>query len=97
MARIDRRRVQRAFTRHAGEYDLHADVQKRVIARMTGLLRDAPAAPGRVLDIGCGTGMLLRKMKNLFPAATLTGLDLAFGMTLKARTHVAAGSSLQLC
>jgi ubiquinone/menaquinone biosynthesis C-methylase UbiE len=37
-------------------------------------------APGRVLDIGCGTGRLLRLMARRFPQATLVGADPSAGM-----------------
>lgn len=89
MVGIDRRRVQYAFTLHAGEYDAHALVQKRVVARIAGLLRDLPATPRRMLDIGAGTGMLLKNLAGLYPAAELIGLDLAIGMGLKARANLA--------
>jgi ubiquinone/menaquinone biosynthesis C-methylase UbiE len=36
--------------------------------------------PQRVLDIGCGTGQLLRSVATMFPTATLIGLDPSFGM-----------------
>jgi malonyl-CoA O-methyltransferase len=96
MVEIDRRRVQQAFTLHAGEYDTHACVQKRVVARIAGLLRDLPATPQRVLDIGSGTGMLLRKLAGLYPATELIGIDLSIGMGLKARTNLAMHHGVRL-
>lgn len=33
--------------------------------------------PGHILDIGCGGGMALAKMANLFPESQLTGIDLS--------------------
>ncbi len=96
MAGIDRRRVQQAFSLHAGEYDAHTLVQKRVVARIAGLLCDLPATPRRVLDIGSGTGMLLRSLAGLYPAAELVGLDLAVGMGLKARANLAPHHSARL-
>jgi malonyl-CoA O-methyltransferase len=93
MVGIDRNRVKHAFDQHALEYDAYACVQKRVIARFAGLLRGMPATPRRLLDIGAGTGMLLRELAERYPAAELTGLDLAFGMSLTARANLAAQSS----
>jgi trans-aconitate methyltransferase len=37
--------------------------------------RDEKRIPGTVLDIGCGTGRLLRKAAQLWPAAGLVGVD----------------------
>jgi malonyl-CoA O-methyltransferase len=96
MAGIDRRRVQHSFNLHAGEYDAHACVQKRVIARIAGLLRDLPATPRKVLDIGSGTGTLLRSLAGLYPVAEFIGLDLAIGMGLKARANLAPHNSARL-
>ncbi|HEX9024782.1 MAG TPA: methyltransferase domain-containing protein [Geobacteraceae bacterium] len=90
MAGIDRQRVQQAFTLQAGEYDTHATVQKRVIARLADLLRAAPDKPRWVLDIGSGTGRLLREAHRIYPEAELVGLDLAFGMSVTARANLAA-------
>lgn len=90
MAGVDRHRVQQAFTLHAGEYDSHATVQKRVIARLSEILRAAADVPPRILDIGSGTGRLLREMRKLYPEAELVGLDLAFGMSVRARSNLAA-------
>jgi len=58
---------------------------------------------GRILDIGCGTGRLLRKAGQLWPAAGLVGVDPSQGMVEVARRfmpeatfHVAAAESLPL-
>lgn len=96
MVGIDRRRVRRSFDRHAQEYETHACVQKRVVARFAGLLRERPASPRRVLDIGFGTGMLLRELVDIYPAAELLGLDLAHGMGLTARANLAGNHSVRL-
>jgi malonyl-CoA O-methyltransferase len=77
----DRKRVGRAFHRHAAEYDHHASVQKRVIARLERLMAaHLHHDPQRVLDIGCGTGTLLAVLHGLYPRAGLCGVDLAFNM-----------------
>jgi malonyl-CoA O-methyltransferase len=90
MAGINRQSVQKAFTLHAGEYDDHSIVQKRVVERLAEFLRASAVIPRRVLDIGSGTGMLLGEMIRIYPATDLVGLDLAFGMSLKARANLAA-------
>jgi ubiquinone/menaquinone biosynthesis C-methylase UbiE len=45
----------------------------------------AGIAPASILDIGCGTGRLLRKAARRWPAARLTGVDPAEGMLKVAR------------
>ena len=84
-----RNRIGQAFHRHAGEYDRHAVVQKQVAAKLVSLVeRQVPAEPGRLLDIGCGTGALLSALRGSFPATRLYGVDLAFNMALHSRERL---------
>jgi ubiquinone/menaquinone biosynthesis C-methylase UbiE len=51
-----------------------------------GVLKHLPAdfVLSSILDIGCGTGRLLRKMHAQWPAATLVGVDPSEGMITRA-------------
>lgn len=53
-----------------------------------GVLKRLPTGftPKSILDIGCGTGRLLRKLRTRWPAATLVGIDASAGMVEKARS-----------
>ena len=84
MPPIDRNRVHAAFHCHAAEYETYASVQRQVVARLLALLERERPAPRSALDIGCGTGMLLRELARRFPDATLAGIDLAPGMVAAA-------------
>jgi ubiquinone/menaquinone biosynthesis C-methylase UbiE len=60
---------------------LHADITSRTIDLA---LAHCPS-PSRVLDVGCGTGLLLRELAGrLSGAAVLTGADAAAGMIRQA-------------
>jgi ubiquinone/menaquinone biosynthesis C-methylase UbiE len=48
------------------------------------LARQLLPGPRRVLDVGCGTGRLLRQARQHYPAAILVGVDLAWGMVVTA-------------
>jgi ubiquinone/menaquinone biosynthesis C-methylase UbiE len=59
--------------------------------------------PNAILDVGCGTGRLLRKAKELWPNARLIGVDAADKMIEEAKKlfpeaefHVAMAESLPL-
>jgi ubiquinone/menaquinone biosynthesis C-methylase UbiE len=62
-----------------------------------GLLKRIPAnfTPTRILDIGCGTGRLLRRMRARWPSAALVGVDLAEGMVTQAREQT-SGATIHL-
>jgi ubiquinone/menaquinone biosynthesis C-methylase UbiE len=44
------------------------------------VLQTVMTAPSRVLDIGCGTGRLLRLIAQRYPRATIVGVDPSAGM-----------------
>ncbi len=51
--------------------------------------------PTAILDIGCGTGRLLRRMHACWPSAQLVGIDQAEGMVAKARQLTPAATIYQ--
>ena len=76
------------FGRWASTYDEHwlqprffEPVQEATLRRAAVLVPD----PRSVLDVGCGTGALLRKVAERFPRADLSGVDPAPGMVEAAR------------
>ena len=52
-----------------------------------GVLARIPAGfiPTMILDIGCGTGRLLRRMRVRWPNSILVGVDVSEGMVARAR------------
>ncbi|NVN90215.1 MAG: methyltransferase domain-containing protein [Desulfuromonadales bacterium] len=91
----ERNRIGRGFHRHAGEYDQHAVVQKRVVANLTRLVAThSPAAPRHALDIGCGTGAMLTTVHGLYPGTQLCGLDLAFNMAQRSAERLGPAAML---
>ena len=95
VAGIDREKVRNSFHRQAGDYDSHALVQRRVVERLTGELREAKVAPARLLDVGAGTGRLLESLRDLYPEAVAVGADLALGMCRAAALRL-AGKGVQI-
>lgn len=82
--RPDNSRIAAAFHQKAVEYDQHILVQKRVVAQLAGSVElHLNRAPGRILDVGTGTGALLERLHLRYPDALLTGVDIAFNMCLR--------------
>lgn len=82
--------IESIYEEVAPEYDRFRDLWLRVAGKGAEdeLLRDVGAVlrPGdRVLDAGCGTGAVSRKIHALQPAAKLTLLDLTPAMLERAR------------
>jgi ubiquinone/menaquinone biosynthesis C-methylase UbiE len=76
------------FNRWASSYDRHwlqrvifEPVQRTVLA----LAESQAAQPASILDVGCGTGRLLRSAAARFPHARLMGIDAAGEMVRQAQ------------
>jgi len=79
-----KQRVRASFDRAAPTYDAAAVVQRRVCDRLLDGL-DAEHAPASILDAGCGTGYGVRRLRERWPGAHLTGVDFAPAMLERAR------------
>lgn len=82
---IDKKQVRRAFSRAALDYDAAAVLQREVCVRMLEKLDVIKLQPGRVLDVGSGTGWGTRQLGERYPKAEVTALDIAIGMLQAAR------------
>ncbi|MET0364440.1 MAG: methyltransferase domain-containing protein [Sphingobium sp.] len=76
---MDRKdRIAAAFGRAAASYDAAAAPQRQAAALVADLARQQrlPARP-RILEIGCGTGILTRHIREAWPDAELIASDLS--------------------
>ncbi len=69
-----------SYERSLGQFFLFDPVHRAVLDFLP-----ADLAPQAILDLGCGTGRLLRKAALRWPAARLVGIDPAEGMVAQAR------------
>ncbi|MFV0282404.1 MAG: methyltransferase [Castellaniella sp.] len=85
-------RVDLRFGAAAARYDRHAGVQLDVATRLKARIAalDLPARP-RILEVGCGTGMLTRMLAEQFPEADWTITDLSPAMVDHARRRLRLG------
>ncbi|AWY41576.1 malonyl-[acyl-carrier protein] O-methyltransferase BioC [Pseudomonas putida] len=96
----DKRQVAASFSRAAATYDSVAELQRDVGSQLLSRL-PADFAPGRWLDLGCGTGHFSRALAQRFPEGQGVALDIAEGMLNHARplggaTHFIAGDAERL-
>ena len=75
------------FGARAGSYEAHAGLQQAVAKRLAGLLPDF-AAP-RVLELGCGTGLLSRHLVARYPEGHFVLTDAAPAMIAECRRNLA--------
>jgi malonyl-CoA O-methyltransferase len=75
----------KGFDEQAAVYDsaalVQAEVAKRLAARISG-------APRRILEIGCGTGLLSEQLAMRFPEAELVLTDIAPKMLVQAKRRL---------
>lgn len=73
--------IARRFSRAARTYDRGAGLHRHVAARLIGIMPEpGPLASGRILEVGCGTGVLTGLVRQRYPSATLCVTDVAEGM-----------------
>lgn len=91
---LDKARVRSSFASASGTYDGLAELQR---SAGTTLLKDwsDPKLTGTVLDLGCGTGYLTRKLLDMRGQKQIIALDIALPMLQKARSKLLSQSNLQ--
>lgn len=82
---IDRRAMRASFEKAAPRYDAAAVLQKEVASRLVERMDVMAMKPTKILDAGCGTGFVSSLLAEKFPKATITALDIAYGMLLQAK------------
>ncbi|MDD2898804.1 MAG: methyltransferase domain-containing protein [Desulfuromonadaceae bacterium] len=84
-------RIAAAFHHSADEYDHHILVQKRVVANLADAIAlHLNQQPEHILDVGTGTGALLERLKAHYNSASLTGIDVAHNMCVRAAQKLGA-------
>ncbi len=78
------------YDRHWMQRYLFTPIQRSVLDTAAAQAPDARA----ILDVGCGTGRLLRAARLRFPSARLEGVDAAPSMVKQAQLAAGAGSSI---
>ena len=85
---LDFAEVRRAFDHAAASYDAHAVLQREVCDRLLERLDFMKLQPGRVLDVGTGTGYGLAHLHSRHAASELCALDIAPAMLAALRARL---------
>jgi malonyl-CoA O-methyltransferase len=95
VSELGKQRIRQRFSRAAGTYDAHAEVQRELALR---LLQELPEGAGHILEIGCGTGRFTALLAERYPKARIIALDFAEGMVQLAGKRLAGkGNVSVLC
>ncbi|PAB59744.1 malonyl-ACP O-methyltransferase BioC [Anaeromicrobium sediminis] len=92
---INKDKLKRRFSRGAREYDKYANVQKIMGDKLVNLIDNKKVHS--ILEIGCGTGYVTKKLVNDFPNGSITALDLAPGMIEYAQERVNSNKVNFIC
>ena len=87
-AELDFTEVRRAFDQAAASYDAHAVLQREVCDRLLERLSYMTLQPGRVLDVGCGTGYGLAQLRQRYADAEMCAIDIAPAMLHVAKSRL---------
>ncbi|WP_330336907.1 class I SAM-dependent methyltransferase [Streptomyces sp. NBC_00557] len=76
------------YDKEADAYDASRGGEARAAAAAHAVLDLIPDAPGRLLDVACGTGIVTRRLAAGRPALRVTGADLAAAMVRRAAARL---------
>ncbi|MEI9965954.1 MAG: dethiobiotin synthase [Caulobacteraceae bacterium] len=86
---LGKRRLIRAFDGAARTYDAHAPIQRAVAERLAERIAALPLPPRpRILEIGCGTGLLTAALRRRIGPADWTVTDLSPAMLAVCRERL---------
>jgi malonyl-CoA O-methyltransferase len=91
---LDKQQARRAFEKAADSYDEAAVLQQEIGRRLIERLDVIRCDPGRILDLGAGTGACTRPLMQRYPSADIIALDVAHAMLRK--TQARTGDTRQL-
>jgi malonyl-CoA O-methyltransferase len=83
----------KGFDEQAKVYDSVAHVQAQVVRRLAGRLTGSPK---RILEIGCGTGLLSAQLAARFPGAELVLTDISPQMLTQAELRLGARAAYRI-
>jgi malonyl-CoA O-methyltransferase len=87
--------ISRRFSAAASTYSDEAVIQDKVAGQLIQIMKNAKIQPLKILELGCGTGLLTRKLSIFYPKAHITAVDISEHMILQARKECAACKDIE--
>ncbi len=91
---IRKKLLTQRFSRAAATYDAHAHIQKKCRQDLAAFF---PEKAGEILELGCGTGGLSRRLRAKYPAAGITLVELSREMLKEAEKKLGAARTRTVC
>ncbi len=88
------RSVALRFGAVAATYDQQAGVQRMVATTLADMLVDVGPVQ-RILEVGCGTGLLTARLAGRFPDAAIDALDISESVIKRARERMAGNQRVR--
>lgn len=85
---IDKDKLKRRFSRNAKQYDRYARVQKIMGDTLIENIKNDKINYSNILEIGCGTGYVTKRLVEKFPNAKITAVDIAPGMIEQVKNSI---------
>ncbi len=82
--------IRQRFSAAATTYSQEAVIQEKVSQQLIKLMEDSGKQPLEILELGCGTGLLTRKLSKLYPKAHITAVDISEKMIMQAQQECAS-------
>lgn len=73
------KKVAKSFSSAASTYDKWAKPQEKISNKILDMI-PKNIDPKKILDIGCGTGALIKRLAIIYKKTEITGIDIASGM-----------------
>lgn len=83
---IDKDKVRNSFNKASDVYDNYAKIQVKMADYILNLINIGSV--NNILEIGCGTGILTRKLLTKYPSSNITVLDIAENMLEKTKQNL---------
>ena len=87
-------KIAHRFGAKAPIYDAHAAAQEHIAQSLAARLPDLKAP--RILEIGCGTGLMSKHLLERYPDGTFTITDISAPMLAKARENISPGAQQKI-